>query len=421
MVNFDRACQASYGIKPASVTLARNYRSHSDIVSFVDGYITSFPEMLLPGVRAAGKRSLTACSAINGAYPAVTWLTSRSAGDIGDTIARFVSNHLLGDRVISDPSQCLVLMRSTRDSARNAGPLIAALQRVGLRPYNPRSKAFMDAEEVQCLFACLVHVLDSTHLFTGLNDSDLVSPVREWLVTLDTQLGRMGPASQPLVDYIAKSIQQLDAACRATPGAFLDLTILEIAYRVLSLEPFRQWRNDPTRNFRLSKVTRLLEAYHANRQDMLRSSATTSLLDPLFVQGFYFSFVGYLVATGIDEDEDEEVIVPHGYLPLMTIHQSKGLEFPVVIVTQLGASSDVSAAQQLEILLEPHRKRLYSRALRTPQQLAVEDDVRLLYVAYSRAQHGLVLAGTPTQFQKHVAVPGRDWDAFRRTYILTTT
>jgi len=420
MVNFDRACAAAYGATSTPVPLTRNYRSHQQIVAFFDSYIGSFPEMQLPGVRAPGKGSLSSCSSISGAYPAVSWLATARAGDLGDAVARLVTNHLLGDRVITDPSQCLLLMRSTRDSARNAGPFIAAFQREGLQVYNPRSKAFVDAEEVQCFFACLVHVLDPSHSYTALRDPELVTDIQSCVQVLDAQLNTMGISAKPLTDYIAESVRQLDASCMANPGEFLDLSIVEITYRVLSHEPFRGWKTDPSRNLRLSKITRLLEAYHANRQDLLRSSVSGIALEPLFVQSFYYSFFGYLQTTGIDDDEEEDEIVPRGYIPLMTIHQSKGLEFPYVIVAQLGSSSNVGAAQQLEALLEPHRRGLYPRSLRTPQQLAIEDDIHLSYVAYSRAQHGLILAGTTSHFRRHVAIPGRDWDHFRRSFTLLT-
>lgn len=420
MVNFDRACQAAFGVTPTAVPLNNNYRSHRDIVAFFDHYIGSFSEMRAPGVRAAGKGKLFAKSSIVGNYPAVVWVSTRKAADLADAVSRLVTNHLLGDRVISDPSQCLLLLRSTRDSVRNAGPFMAAFQRAGIPVYNPRSKGFMDAEEVQCLFACLVNMLDPAHTFVALQDAELSADIRGWIQTLDLQLSRLGLKAQPLIDYITRSVQALQALCGKTPAAFLDLSILEIAYRVLALEPFRAWRADPSRNFRLSKVTRLLEAYHANRQDGLRSADSGSTLDPGFVQTFYYSLVGYLVATGIDEDEEQEEIVPRGYLPIMTIHQSKGLEFSVVIVGQLGNASNPGAAQELEVRLEPYRHRIYPHPQRTPQQLAVEDDIRLLYVAYSRAQYGLVLAGTPDQLRKHVAIADRDWDAFRRQHTVVT-
>lgn len=125
-------------------------------------------------------------------------------------------------------------------------------------------------------------------------------------------------------------------------------------------------------------------------------------------------FISYLIEAGIDDDEDEEAIVPQGYLPIMTIHQAKGLEFPFVFVAQLGQNKGVGSAQILERDLAPFRQELYTRTTRQPKELAVEDDIRLLYVAYSRAQYGLILVGTQDHIKKHVAAPGRDYVEFKR-------
>jgi DNA helicase-2/ATP-dependent DNA helicase PcrA len=130
--------------------------------------------------------------------------------------------------------------------------------------------------------------------------------------------------------------------------------------------------------------------------------------------------ISYLISTGIDDDEDEEVIVPNGALPIMTIHQSKGLEFPFVIVTQLGIRGSVGASQMLEHELMPFRQDLYLRSSRAPELLSYEDDIRLLYVAYSRAKYGLILVGTRQQMSNHVAIPAGDFTDFRRNVPITT-
>ena len=101
----------------------------------------------------------------------------------------------------------------------------------------------------------------------------------------------------------------------------------------------------------------------------------------------------------------------------MTIHQAKGLEFPFVFVTQLGQNKGVGSAQILERDLAQFRQELYTRTTRKPELLAVEDDIRLLYVAYSRAQYGLILVGTTEHIKNHVAAPGGDFVEFRRNTV----
>lgn len=414
MVNFDKACMAALGEYTKKIQLDKNYRSHSNIVNFFNNYITSFPEMIAPGVRAPGKNPVEAASDITGSYAAVSWLTHKKVGDLPNAVASLIKDHLIGDGIISDLSQCVLLLRSAKDSPKNAGPYLAAFQKHNIPVYNPRSKSFMESEEVQCLLAALVQVIDRKHTFSN-NYLDpkgeplsWVQTVQRWFQTLDNVKCDLNYSTNALDDYLKRSNANLPKLCADNQSAFLNLNLLEIIYRILALEPFRTWQQDPVRNLRLSKVSRLFDGYHSFKLDGLRSNSTGTDLDPNFLNRFYTMFVSYLIEAGIDDDEDVDAIVPQGYLPIMTIHQAKGLEFPFVFVAQLGQGGFAGAAEILEQDLAPFRQDLYSRSTRNPGLLAIEDDIRLLYVAYSRAQYGLILVGTQDHIKKHVAAPGRN-------------
>ena len=274
----------------------------------------------------------------------------------------------------------------------------------------------MESEEVQCLLAALVQVIDRNHSFRSYKDQQKrplwwVDTVEQWLQTLNNL------STNELREYLKLSNANLPKLCQANKGVFLNLNLLEILYRILAREPFRTWQQDSVRHQRLSKVTRLFDGYHSFKLDGLRSNSSGTDLDQSFLNQFYMMFISYLIEAGIDDDEDEEVILPQGYLPIMTIHQAKGLEFPFVFVTQLGQNKGVGSAHILERDLAPFRQELYIRTTRQPEELAVEDDIRLLYVAYSRAQYGLILVGTQKHIKNHVAAPGRDLVDFRRNTI----
>jgi DNA helicase-2/ATP-dependent DNA helicase PcrA len=427
MVNFDKACQTTFAKTPYPIQLKRNYRSHSRIVDFFNNYITSFSEMAAPGVRAPGKDLVEPASSIQGNYPAVTWLTRKKAEDLPEAVVQLIRDHLVADNVIADLSQCVLLLRSTQDSPGNAGPFITAFKENNIPIYNPRSKSFMESEEVQCLLAALVEIIDKKHSFASYKDQKgesrlWVKPIQDWLNTLRSVLNDPTIPTALLEDYICSSNVELPKICAASTQTFIGLNLLEIIYRILSREPFSLWRQDPSRNLRLSKVTRLFEGYHSMSLDSLRRNKSGIDVDPTFLYRFYDMFVSYLIETGIDDDEDEDVIVPQGYLPIMTIHQAKGLEFPFVLVAQLGDSGRIGSAQILETDLANFRQGLYPRNVRDPELLVIEDTIRLLYVAYSRAKNGLILVATPDQVNskknlKRVPVPGRDHVEFRRNTV----
>ena len=83
----------------------------------------------------------------------------------------------------------------------------------------------------------------------------------------------------------------------------------------------------------------------------------------------------------------------------MTIWQSKGLEFDFVFVGNLGANVSASPTHQLEADFLPYRTNP-PNITHTPVQLAWHDDIRLHFVAYSRARYSLVLLATNNQLRK---------------------
>ncbi len=77
---------------------------------------------------------------------------------------------------------------------------------------------------------------------------------------------------------------------------------------------------------------------------------------------------------------------PKGHVQVMTIHQAKGLEFPVVVVGSL--SAQLSTTKGIDRDLSP----FYMRAPFEPEnRITLFDRMRLHYVAFSRPQKLLVL------------------------------
>ena len=112
-----------------------------------------------------------------------------------------------------------------------------------------------------------------------------------------------------------------------------------------------------------------------------------------------------IAANELDVDEDIMPSVPRDRLQFMTIHQSKGLEFPLVIVdvgsrfnsdhwTQRflrfpqAISNVVQAEEDIESYLASP-----IRGHRDGLDRTFDDLVRLYYVAYSRPQSVLMLVG----------------------------
>jgi superfamily I DNA/RNA helicase len=98
------------------------------------------------------------------------------------------------------------------------------------------------------------------------------------------------------------------------------------------------------------------------------------------------SFLRLLLASGINEYEDPDQPFPKGHAQVMTIHQAKGLEFPVVIVGSL--DKQLATAKKVDQDLQP----FYHRApFEPPSRITLFDRMRLHYVAFSRPEKLLIL------------------------------
>jgi len=109
------------------------------------------------------------------------------------------------------------------------------------------------------------------------------------------------------------------------------------------------------------------------------------------------------------------------YVRMMSIHKSKGLEFPVVIVAGLGksfnhrkASSEISLDKDLGFGLR-FRDDKNRYKMKTQRQLDIDDNVkakelaeemRILYVAMTRAREQLILIGSVKKLDDKL--PGKD-------------
>jgi DNA helicase II / ATP-dependent DNA helicase PcrA len=398
MVTFDQACETFLGIPRGGVTtypLVDNFRSHPDIVSFCNDYITAFPSMRKRGARVPNKPALAAKSSISGNYPAVGELRAGSLDDLANRFADMVQD-LVANRVVQDYSQCCLLLKSTKETPHNALKYVAALQSRGIGVYNPRNKAFLEQEEVLGMLGALLAIVDGE----GRNIPQRPQILAELVTSCRGEYSRLVNVHPQLRKYVSDAHTNL----RAHPGDYLTASLQELVYYLLSLQPFDGWTNDPARRVRLARITSLVESYssmpvpghpNASRGRMRASSSNPGEITRAWSPGFYHLFFGYLSRAGLDEEEDEDVISPLGMVPVMTMHQAKGLQFPFVFVGHMAEEQNISVSHQLETQLSRFPTNP-ARAFSLLQEAtrAELDLIRQYYVAYSRAQWALILMGT---------------------------
>jgi ATP-dependent DNA helicase UvrD/PcrA len=129
----------------------------------------------------------------------------------------------------------------------------------------------------------------------------------------------------------------------------------------------------------------LISDYLARFQEQTSPVISAQFLsDSKFARKLFSSFLYSIFRLDEGEYEDKEDPFPKGRIPFLTIHQAKGLEFPVVVLGNLRKDGSERVLDQIARHLGAKR--------REPSDLAPTYDVaRMFYVALSRAQQALIV------------------------------
>ncbi len=393
MVTFKQACVNTFGIKPDDVTvifLNTNYRSHPDIVYYYDDYIKSFPSMRLEGARVEYKPPLDPKGKISGDYPSVAYITGKTINETAENFAIFVED-LIKNEIIEKPSQCALLMRSVRESARNAGPFAEALRNRGISVYNPRSKNFLEHEETAGILGAFISIIDpDLSALESVGPPNIKNMVHFWI----NEYKEIADKYPDLSNYVNKSVESIS---KIPLDNWIKVNILDIFYHILAHEPFNEWRDDVEKTYRLGQLSKIFETYASvpypgfpgsDRGELRTGKTEDGTISFGWRKTFYYALIGLLVSAGLD-DPEIEILTPPDHLPIMTVHQSKGLEFPFVFVYGLKQKPRLDDSILLEDAFLNFRKKPPLVNF-TPEERAEQDLIRFYYVAYSRAQYALI-------------------------------
>lgn len=179
-----------------------------------------------------------------------------------------------------------------------------------------------------------------------------------------------------------------------TRAASIDWNVLDLFYRLCGFDYFQKMfdlaESDDKRMRDEGPVANLglITQYLARFMDKYVKVITAEILDnETFKHTFFSSYLYALFRSSESEYEDANDPFPKGRIPFLTIHQSKGLEFPVVI---LGSPrKDDKGPQTIEKLVNPL---LVGQDREPLDRVAQFDTMRMFYVALSRAKNLLVIA-----------------------------
>jgi len=174
----------------------------------------------------------------------------------------------------------------------------------------------------------------------------------------------------------------------------VDWTVLDLFYQLNGFDYFhamyekaeRRKNSNPDEGpiCNLALITDYLSRFMEDRGSFIGASL---LKDDKFAHSFFNSFTYALFRLDETEYENADNPFPKGRIPFLTIHQSKGLEFPVVV---LGSPDKKKfRADKKEKII---RELLPGKGGEPLEKIPVFDTMRMFYVALSRAQNLLIIS-----------------------------
>ena len=278
--------------------------------------------------------------------------------------------------VVEDYSQIALLLHSVRENHSRA--YLSALAARGIPAFCPRARAYFENPEIGLMTAYFALVFGwhgegrgqlagATAYLAGYVDQSMV------------ELARQFAPPHPLAHQLRRWVDEIAAL---ESGQSLDLRPADYFFRLLAIDPFPGLLKNENRARNLAIFSQLLNAF----QNYYHYNIVTYGNREVLRFHLFNSFLRLLYDGGINEYEEPDRPFPKGHVQVMTIHQAKGLEFPVVVVGSL--NKQLSTTKGIDRDLSS----FYRRTLFEPEnRITLFDRMRLHYVAFSRPQKLLVL------------------------------
>lgn len=409
------------GWKPQTVFLQTNYRSSGNVVRFVDAYARLDREY--QDVRAANKPALRPRKGANPGLP-VLGLFRNSAPELANDLAKLLraifvgrgyvlpgGERILAGRIGGDVGDAALLCSSPRES-NSGGPLLPGLLRSALstgRPsisvFNPRGEALENVAVVAAFGGTLLECLDPE---ARIEQAIFLPPearntFARWRVAASTDAPQRGRSLRRLMEgWRLRHKNRSDWPKR--------VSALELVYEIAYFFP--ELHDDPEGQVYLEAFARQLSAC-----EQVSNFGGRIVIDPPgrrdpkglnladhSVGDLLQNFLGPIAAGNVDVNEELIEDFPRNRLAVLSIHQAKGLEFPLAIV-DVGSSFKTNhrahrfkrfperggASEAMEDHFRPFTP--LSKPTRSDVDRAFDDLYRQYFVAFSRARDVLILVG----------------------------
>ncbi len=419
--------------------LVENYRSTPEIVKFFNEFVTNDPDFAPARVHSQ-KPQIIAQNPSN-QMPVLGMFRSNQE-TLADNLASFLMDVFRGDGYhIEVGGQQYPIMKnkdsgdfgdsvflshtvnefSSREKERLPFLLRQRLEERGINVFNPRGRSLRDIPVIQQLLGIILECIDPES-----EQQDRLRYLRHEARTLDRWreaarnfIGTNPIPNQPtgLSHYVQNWKLRKTQRLNGWPSEW---PLLELCFAIITWIP--ELHDDPEGQVYMEAVARCISNAAVFSSYRSKIFFDQSEHEERSIRRAISDILVPIAEGSVEVDEDIMPHVPRSHFPFMTVHQAKGLEYPLVIVD---VASDykrnhpaqrfrrfperASAVQNLEDDLAPYCEVGPLRMNRGSLARTFDDLIRLYYVAYSRPQSILLLVGLDSCLSynttiKHVAM-----------------
>ena len=366
--------------------LRTNYRSHPDIIRFYNTWMADW-EWRQDGKTFRFEKEIVPCDAIFRDKKTVCRLSTvdGTEEDYHNEVLSFI-NSLQEKGVVTNLNQITFLYRSVKgDEARG---LANFLEEHGIKVFSPRSDMYFERDEIKLILGCLSTIFPQT-LDLLEEGTAIFDRVREWQSYFMTKIQEDPQSNKTLITWVIKLTKDHVNLEKGT-----DYNFSALIYQMLQFPLFNRFldveldvsKTDLRAAYNIGMFTNLVSKF----EYLFNITIFTCKNIERSVKNLFKNYIRFLLDGGLSEYEDFDEVTPSDCVSFMTIHQAKGLEFPVTIV---GSMSGVPRKDftELDATLQEN---FYHKPIFEPlDKIKYFDFARLYYTAFSRAQNCLVLTG----------------------------
>ncbi len=370
------------------VDLTVNYRSEKEIIDFYNDWMQDtetfswknfrFPKKIVPGKEDySSDTTVLKCSGHN------------NLDEWCENVYNMITD-LEKKGVVKDYNQIAFLCKSVKND--KVLSLIRYLEDNNIPVYSPRSEMFFERKEIRELIGMLIICFPNYFLRLKTDSFPITSEsykeyyqfYRERCVKPAMQLLQ---ANKELKGWYETILKTHSSLTKNTDYAFTGLL-----YQLLQFEPFKSYIGvsigsgviDERAARNISILSSVLGKYeYLHRVDVFSAQNIVNAAET-----FFNMYLKFLYDGGITEYEDDSEYAPSGCVSFMTIHQSKGMEFPIVLVDSLYQRP---TAEREGLIAKVEGKYFHRPPFEDHNDIKFFDFWRLYYTAFSRAQNLLVL------------------------------